>query len=217
MCASRREPVHAAAEAAQRALGEEEEEEEEEEARLASASLAAGDPTGWSTACTPRVRAGRYRSRGDAASLIRCWLAGPARRNFQGLAGARWWLAVPWVPTPNTSPPSASTPPASTFPAQPSGSPGSASPGPPSGMWSLTCSVARRPGCAPTTWSSRSSRSRRCPTRPADRPSPTSAAWSDLVERCLPLPPFTVTTRLTRRSRPGHCGAPRSKRSAPTD
>jgi hypothetical protein len=40
MCASRREPVHEAAEAAQRAL------EEEEEARLASASLAAGDPTG---------------------------------------------------------------------------------------------------------------------------------------------------------------------------
>jgi hypothetical protein len=38
MCASRREPVHDAAEAAQRAL--------EEEARLASASLAAGDPTG---------------------------------------------------------------------------------------------------------------------------------------------------------------------------
>ena len=41
MCASRREPVHEAAEAAQRAL------EEEEEGRLASASLAAGDPTGW--------------------------------------------------------------------------------------------------------------------------------------------------------------------------
>lgn len=41
MCASHREPVHEAAEATQRAL------EEEEEARLASASLAAGDPTGW--------------------------------------------------------------------------------------------------------------------------------------------------------------------------
>ncbi|MGA9314644.1 MAG: hypothetical protein WBV77_08455, partial [Solirubrobacteraceae bacterium] len=41
MCASRREPVHEAAKAAQRAL------EEEEEARLASASLGAGDPTGW--------------------------------------------------------------------------------------------------------------------------------------------------------------------------
>ena len=41
MCASPREPEHEAPEAAQRAL------EEEEEARLASASLAAGDPTGW--------------------------------------------------------------------------------------------------------------------------------------------------------------------------
>jgi hypothetical protein len=41
MCASHREPVHEAAEAAQRDL------EEEEEARLASASLAAGDLAGW--------------------------------------------------------------------------------------------------------------------------------------------------------------------------
>ena len=41
MCASPREPEHEAPEAAQRAL------EEEEEARIASASLAAGDPTGW--------------------------------------------------------------------------------------------------------------------------------------------------------------------------
>lgn len=41
MCASPRESEHEAPEAAQRAL------EEEEEARLASASLAAGDPTGW--------------------------------------------------------------------------------------------------------------------------------------------------------------------------
>ena len=41
MCASPRQPEHEAADAAQRVL------EEEEEARLASASLAAGDPTGW--------------------------------------------------------------------------------------------------------------------------------------------------------------------------
>ena len=42
MCASpRQQPEHEATDAAQRVL------EEEEEARLASASLAAGDPTGW--------------------------------------------------------------------------------------------------------------------------------------------------------------------------
>jgi hypothetical protein len=41
MCASLRQPEHEATDAAQRALGE------DEEARLASASLAAGDPTGW--------------------------------------------------------------------------------------------------------------------------------------------------------------------------
>jgi hypothetical protein len=60
MCASPREPEREAAEAAQRAL------EEEEEARLASASLAAGDPlpghrqrqppgrTWWNAACHRR-------------------------------------------------------------------------------------------------------------------------------------------------------------------
>ena len=41
MCASPRQPEDEATDAAQRVL------EEEEEARLASASLAAGDPTGW--------------------------------------------------------------------------------------------------------------------------------------------------------------------------
>ena len=41
MCPSPRQPEDEATDAGQRAL------EEEEEARLASASLAAGDPTGW--------------------------------------------------------------------------------------------------------------------------------------------------------------------------
>src|SRR5712675_1548799 len=125
MCASpRQQPEHEAMDAAQRVP------EEKEEARLASASLAAGDPTGWFDrlyAASARGQVPVPWRRRHPHTLLANW---PARRNFKGLPSARWWLAVAWAPTPNTSPPSASTPPASTSPAQPSGSPGSASPVP---------------------------------------------------------------------------------------
>lgn len=144
MCASHREPVHEAAEAAQRAL------EEEEEARLASASLAAGDPTGW----FDRLYA----------------------------AGARGQVPVPWRRR---------------------------QPHPLLVHWASAQELSGAGqravvvGCALGA--------------DAARPSPTSAVWSDQVERCWPLPPFTMTTRPTHRSRPGHCGELRLKRSAPAD
>jgi hypothetical protein len=59
--------------------------------------------------------------------------------------------------------------------------------------------------------------SRLCPTRPAARPSPTSAAWLDPAERCLSSPRFTMTPRPPPHSRRGRCGASRSKRSPVTD
>jgi hypothetical protein len=212
MCASPRQPEHEATDAAQRAL------EEEEETRLASASLTAGDPTGWFDRLYAAGARGQvpvpWRRR-QAHPLLAHWasaqeLSGAGQRAVVvgcGLGAGRRIRRRPRLRHHRLR----------TSPAQPSGSPGSASPVPPSGTSSLTCSITRRPGCAPTTWSSRSSPFMPCPTRPATRPSPTSAAWSDPVERCWPLPPFTMTTRPPQRSRPGHCGAPRSKRSALMD
>ena len=210
MCASPRQPEHEAADAAQRAL------EEEEEARLASASLAAGDPTGWFDRLYAAGARGQmpvpWRRR-QPHPLLAGWasaqeLSGAARAVVVGCglgADAEYVASLGFDTTGFDISRTAIRLARQRFPV------------PPSGTSSLTCSITRRPGCAPMTWSSRSSPSRRCPTRPAARPSPTSAAWSDLVERCWPLPPFTMTTHPTQRSRPGHCGEPRSKRSAPMD
>ena len=56
---------------------------EDEEARLAAASLAAGDPPGGSTASTPRAPWEEYPSRGAAANRTRCSPNGRSATTWQ--------------------------------------------------------------------------------------------------------------------------------------
>jgi len=209
MCASHREPVHEAAEAAQRAL--------EEEARLASASLAAGDPAGW---CDRLYAAG---ARGEVPVPWRRRQPHPLLVHWasaQELSGAGQRAVVVGC--------------ALGADAEYVASLGFDTIGFDISGTAIRLARQRFPDSTvryvaadllnyPQTWLRAYDlvieiiTVQRCPTRLAAMPSPTSAAWSNQVERCLPLPPFTMTTRPTHRSRPGHCGALRSKRSAPAN
>ena len=125
---------------------------EDEEARLAAASLATGDPTGWFDHLYAAGAAGRVPlpwSRREPHPLLTQWaqrhdLAGEGKRAIVPGCGS--------APTPNTSPGSDSPPPPSISPQPRSGSPGTATLALRSSTSPLTCCTYPGPGCSRSTW-----------------------------------------------------------------
>ena len=146
---------------------------DEEEARLASQSLAAGDPTGWFEQLYAAGESGHSTMPFDRAGHTRYWSTGQTTVSSQATDDAPPSSAAAWEQTPNTSQAAASKRLLSTSPRQRSESHGDDIRRPPSTTRLRTCSTPHRTGKTASLWLSRSSLSKPFPTRPGIKRSST--------------------------------------------
>ena len=151
---------------------------EKEEERLAPASLAAHDPTGWFDQLYAAGASGEVQmpwSRIEPHPLLTGWVQD---RNLTGAGRRAVVVGCGLGPTPNTSQVAGSTPLASISPKPLADSPASAFPDPKCATSPPTFSISRPNGYTVLISSPRSSPFRPCPIRLAARQSPISVAWS---------------------------------------